>query len=252
MQITIDTLAAARTGLAANVKNASPAIDTGFLAAINAAEITDAPVAAVNAENKAAVNETTPVEIYQAATGRTVEQSLPSWKYWDDESLAQALGHGAQIDTSKGINWEATGEKKLTEEQINSLKKKYDVTNLSSQEYYDLMSELTNMDVLSAEDCVGVNTLYINMEVPALRLIPYPHKPLSFYAKDLCPTSGNLIKSLSSALDILKEQLELIDSDEYMEANNHITEETRARDRAVMEKNIHTRQTMLNILSQLQ
>lgn len=113
------------------------------------------------------------------------------------------------------------------------------------------MSELTNMDVLSAEDCVGVNTLYLNEEPPAVRFIPYPHKPLSFYAKDLCPTSGNLIKSLSSALEILKEQLELIDSDEYMEANN-ITEETRARDRAAMEKNIHTRQTMLNILTQLQ
>lgn len=248
MQVTNTTAATATLPLnAAASRAALPGQD--FLAALKAAEAAELTVApAVGEETAAAGNETAPIALYQSAGGRIVEQSQSRLKYWDDEYFARVVSDGTEIDTSNTINWEATGEKKLTQEQIAQLKKKYDVTNLSSQDYYDLMSELTHMDVLSAEDCIGVNTLYFGEEPPAFRLIPYPYKHL--HARELCQTSGNLTKALSVALELLRERLELIDSDEYMRVNN-ITEEARALDRAAMEKNIQSRQAVLNLLNQL-
>lgn len=221
-----------------------------FLSVMRAAEAAGIPaVPAAVDESGAAPGGISPIGLYQSAAGSTVEQSRSTLKYWDDEYFARVVSDGTEIDTSNTINWEATGEKKLTQEQIARLKEKYDVTNLSPQDYYDLMSELTHMDVLSAEDCVGSQTIHFGEEYPMFRLIPYPYK--SLHARELDQTSGNLIKSLSVALELLRERLELIDSDEYMRVNN-ITEEARAQDRAAMERNIQSRQAVLDLFRQLQ
>ena len=59
----------------------------------------------------------------------------------------------SKIDTSKSINWDSVGENKLTQEQIDRLKEEYDVENLTPQQQYDLLADLSNMGVLSGEDC---------------------------------------------------------------------------------------------------
>lgn len=246
MQITIDTLAATRTGLAAaNVKKRFPGIDTSFLAAISAVEMTDAPVAAVNAENKVAVNETAPAEIYQAATGRTVEKDDSAQSRWNDEMFARAVGHGEDIDTSKSINWDSIGEKELTEEQIKYLKEKYDVDDLSPQEYYDLMSELTNMDALSAEDCVGITLLHTGISEQGWRLVPEGVPSMLGWSR-----TGNMSRDLQTALDRLLENWKWMKSDDYRRMNN-LTEEEWAADLSAIEKDIRARQAVKDLLALL-
>lgn len=76
---------------------------------------------------------------------------------FDDEMFAYkiAFREPASIDTSKKINWSAKGEHLLTEEEIDYLKDQYDITNLTPQEFYDLMSDLTNLDAISADEAVS-------------------------------------------------------------------------------------------------
>lgn len=50
------------------------------------------------------------------------------------------------------INWDSDGSGKLTDEQIRDLQERYDVTNLSRQEYYNLLTELVNLNVISGDD----------------------------------------------------------------------------------------------------
>lgn len=51
-----------------------------------------------------------------------------------------------------GVNWEADGTSQLTEEQIEYLKGKYDIENMTKEEYYNLMTELTQMNAISGKD----------------------------------------------------------------------------------------------------
>lgn len=229
------------------------AADGNFLSAVGDAQNSTA-VSLLAKTERPPQRENHPMELYQAMTGRGVLDGAffkpGSKSLWTDEGLAAVLSKGETIDTTKTISWTSQGEKNLTEEQISSLKKKYDVTNLSSQDYYDLLSELTHMDVLSAEDCIGANMVYTNEKPPAFRFIPYPYNQRSLHSKELYQTSGDLTQALSAALDILRERLELINSDQYMKVNM-ITEEDQKLDRAAVEKNIHTREILLNLMKQL-
>ena len=76
---------------------------------------------------------------------------------FNDEIFAReiAFRKPALINTSKKINWAARGEHTLNEEEIDYLKNQYDITNLSPQEFYDLMADLTNLDAISAAEAVS-------------------------------------------------------------------------------------------------
>ena len=50
------------------------------------------------------------------------------------------------------------------------------------------------------------------------------HNKRSIHSKEVYQTSGDVTKSLATALDILRERLELINSEDYMKTNM-ITEE---------------------------
>ena len=56
------------------------------------------------------------------------------------------------VSTEKTINWMATGTDVLTKEQVADLQERYDIENLSNQEYYDLISDLTHLNVISGGD----------------------------------------------------------------------------------------------------
>ena len=78
---------------------------------------------------------------------------------WTDQTLAVFIGNGGEIpiDTEKTINWDSQGDQEITEAQIAELRMKYNLDHLSAQDYYNLLSDLTNMGVLSAEDCAGMH-----------------------------------------------------------------------------------------------
>lgn len=75
-------------------------------------------------------------------------------KNFDDEKFASKLelGGNEEISTEKPIDWQADGGNELTKDQIDYLKSNYDVENMSTQDYYNLMSDLTHMNVISGKD----------------------------------------------------------------------------------------------------
>lgn len=170
-----------------------------FLAALEAAGRAD--TAAPETPAVSLVPETDPVELYQTVTGRTagvIREELPP--YCSDRALATFIG--GSIDTAKMINWHSKGDRELTAEQIAELKKKYDVENLSRQDYYDLMSDLTRMEVLSGEDCARV---HLATAPPPGRYIAPPGYS-TFGGRGKFP-GGSLADYFSDAVDELLEHL---------------------------------------------
>lgn len=56
------------------------------------------------------------------------------------------------IKMDEKINWSADGTSELTESQIKYLQEKYDIENLSKSDFYNLLAELSGMNVISQED----------------------------------------------------------------------------------------------------
>ncbi|WP_333649128.1 hypothetical protein [Lacrimispora sp.] len=73
---------------------------------------------------------------------------------FDDEQLASYFEYytGEKISTEKHINWESQGLGTLTLQQLTYLKSTYDVKNMDGQSCYNLLSDLSNMGVLSGYD----------------------------------------------------------------------------------------------------
>jgi len=155
MQIETNVQVRKAAAIPAAPGRSSTAPGSDFLTAINAAGSTSATPQQTRRE-PVATHDTDPAELYRTATGREVEETrdeLPP--YCTDSALSTFLGGG--IDTTKPINWYSKGDKELTAEQIAELKEKYNVKNLTRQDYYDLMSDLTQMEVLAGVDCARVH-----------------------------------------------------------------------------------------------
>lgn len=244
MQVKIDPLSLPGTSAAfTNGGKGASIADASFLDAVRAVENADTPAA--RAENEAAGNETMPLELYQIATGRRIDKGKPSQKHWTDEMLAYVVGNGAEIDTANKINWESNGEKQLTEDQIAQLKKKYNVKELSPQDYYDFMSDLTRLNVLSGEDCKGAHLTHTGISGQGFRFRPAGVPSLVGRFQ-----TGDMTKIFETALENLLKNLAWMESDEYLKANG-ITEEERAADLEAVKKDIHSRQVMLDLINQL-
>lgn len=56
------------------------------------------------------------------------------------------------IEMDEKINWNADGTNELTESQMRYLQNKYDIENLSKTDFYNLLAELSSMNVISHED----------------------------------------------------------------------------------------------------
>lgn len=158
-----------------------------------------------------------PVKVYEEMTMQDVSKVQRSSKVvegttWTDELLASFAGGGRDvIDTSKAINWNATGNATLTAEQIAELRGKYNLNNLSPQDYYDLMADLTNMDAISAED---IHSMFL-AKIPPMGLYPAgtgfgSSKPFS---------RGNIFESIYSDLNTLHGLKSFMLSDEFWQVN---------------------------------
>lgn len=66
-----------------------------------------------------------------------------------EASFASVVG---DVVEEKPINWDADGSAKLTDEQAEDLKSRYDITDIRKQDYYNLLAELSDMNVISAKD----------------------------------------------------------------------------------------------------
>lgn len=93
-----------------------------------------------------------------AGGGKAISQSqsekLKAWiEKHKDKDFGAVMGGG--VSTDKPLNWDADGGSELTREQIDYLKSTYDLSDMSKQEYYNLMADLTNMNAISIEDVVS-------------------------------------------------------------------------------------------------
>lgn len=225
-----------------------------FLSALNAASDTAAPPDIPGKEERPSAEEIAPLERYQTITGRNAAAKDPQVTvedWWCDETLAHFIAadftgsRSYPIDTTKTINWESSGKHKLTSEEIARLKKKYNVNNLSPQEYYDLMSDLSHMEVLSGNDVMGVHVKHLGSDI-------------NLTAKGLLPKGipavkqGNIINYLAVAISHLLEYWDWINSDEYKLTNSHLSFEKQEMCRAATLKDLEPRQNMLNVMDQLQ
>lgn len=80
------------------------------------------------------------------------EESAQSAEEYDYESISKTFCEILGIKLDEKINWNADGTSELTEDQIHYLQEKYDVENMSKTEFYNLMAELSGMNVISYED----------------------------------------------------------------------------------------------------
>ncbi|WP_371300172.1 hypothetical protein [Schaedlerella sp.] len=92
-------------------------------------------------------------------------EPVPSVEEYDYESISKTFLEilGVKLDTK--INWNADGTSELTEDQIQYLQEKYDVENMSKSEFYNLMAELSGMNVISHKD---VENQFLRHEDPAV------------------------------------------------------------------------------------
>ena len=227
MQV-VSAVAAATTAFPLNAAaNYNQAPGQDFISAM--AEAYDAAVSPEipKAAESVPAKEITPLEQYQAITGRTVAEEEPPAvdpKQWSDETFAWFTAglltgnNDYPIDTTKTINWASSGDHKLTAEEIAQLKEKYDVTNLSAQEYYDLMSDLTHMNVLSADE---VTSPHIRHCGTGFMMVP-EGRPTAKMPK---LKQGDILKFLSTWLARLMEEWNWMQSDDFKKANAHLVAE---------------------------
>lgn len=232
-----------------------------FLSTLNAIyRAATAPVVSIR-EEPPAVEEISPMERYQLVTGRSlIEESEPEpvvqdvQDRWRDETLAHfAVGQFTgnwddPIDTAKPINWQSPGDHKLTSEEIAQLKETYDVNHLSAQGYYDLMSDLTHMEVLSGDDVMGVHLSTADSE-------------LAFNTTGLFTGAtgtvegrfhGNIVNYFTVVVTRLLDSWKWINSNEYKVTNSHVSAEKKKFILSATLKDLQPRQKMLDVLLQLQ
>lgn len=228
-----------------------------FLSVLNAAYRSAASPVIFIREEPPAVEEISPMERYQAVTGRSVMESDPGpvvQDRWRDEALAhytvgQFTGRWDDpIDTAKPINWQSAGDHILSAEEIAQLKEKYDVTNLSTQDYYDLMSDLTQLEVLSGSDVMGVYQANADSELGLNTTGLFTGAAGTVEGR----FQGNIVNYLTVAVSRLLGSWKWINSNESKVTDPHLSPEKRKLIRSAILKDLRPRQKVLDVLTQLQ
>ncbi len=162
---------------------------------------------------------------------------------WTDQTLAVFIGNGGQIpiDTGKTINWDSTGDQELSEQKILELRAKYDLDHLTAQDYYNLLSDLTHLGVLSAHDCAS---MHLSTASSGISFLPFP------VDGQTGRFDGNLLSYLSRTLDQMLINWEWIHSPEY-DQSNLFGSEAKEDYRASLQQDIQTRRNMIRVLSLL-
>lgn len=138
--------------------------------------------------------------------------------HWTDEKLAllAGVGSGVTVDTTKTINWQSTGDHVLTREEIAKLKNKYNVQKLDPQSYYDLISDLSHLNVVSAKDIASMHLRKANLG-PNNFLMTFNASGGAF--SYLPFSSGNILETLRDELENLAIQKSWSMTSEFLETN---------------------------------
>ena len=191
-----------------------------------------------------------PAGDFQAALAAAEQTAStpPIPSYWNDTALATLISGGrGGISTEKAVNWYSKGDRELTAEDIARLKEQYDVTDLSPQGYYDLVADLTQLEVLSGADCMGVHLA--TAPPPGRYFVPVGYS--SFSGNGHGFRTGNMIQRFTDTVDVLMEHLAWADSAEYRSLSR--TDPGSAQKlQATIQKDLTPRQRMLELLTQLQ
>lgn len=102
------------------------------------------------------------------------------------------------------LNRKADGTGTLTEEQISYLKEKYDVENLTEKEYYNLLEELSEMNILSGKE---VETRLARQEPPHTYMIMPAYEGGFIKDQDF---GGNYLLKLQKEIDYTEFVLDMI------------------------------------------
>ena len=255
MQITSAAAAANRASYLNAAAGDTRAPGKDFLSAMNAAYDAAVSPDIPKAEGTAAAGNAGKIASTErgqtAADSSVTEKSSSLPVGWNEDNLAHFVAKrftgddNYPIDTTKTINWESSGDHKLTAEEIAQLKEKYDVTNLSAQEYYDLMSDLTHMNVLSGNDVMGV---FWRHGGDGFTMIPEG----SLAGRTPTIQQGNLLKYLAAALSQVLEYWGWLSSDDFKKVNSHLSIDAQRSWNEGALKDIEPRQNMLNVMRQLQ
>lgn len=148
--------------------------------------------------------------------------------YWDDQKFADAMKRfdKATINTTNPINWGTTGEHQLTESEIETLKKKYDVTNLSEQEFYDLMADLSHLNAIKPDDIVSryhYKAPVVHFEKAAL-IFPGTITEKNYSNGE---PINNLLNELDNRVDYYLANSDSINSAEFVRLNKFVFDQDR-------------------------
>lgn len=137
---------------------------------------------------------------------------------WNDKQLAYCIDVWGNISTEKTINWNATGTDVLTQAQIKDLQERYDIENMSKQDFYDLLSDLTNLNAVSAQDCVHlfwVHSPEMNIPVDLCDNYNQQHLELNFVTRE----NSNLFRLMQLKLEHSLEMFNWVSSRSFDERN---------------------------------
>lgn len=168
-------------------------------------------------EVSAVSREVDPIKVYEEMTMREVDTVHRSSKIindaeWNDELLALFLGGTNEtIDISRAVNWNSTGDATLTAEQISELRGKYNLNNLSPQDFYDLMVDLTNMNAISGED---IESMFVSKLPPQGSYMV----ETNFYGA-VPFGAGSIFEAINSDLEALGGLKNFMLSDEFWKMN---------------------------------
>lgn len=162
---------------------------------------------------------------------------------WTDQTLAVFIGNGGQIpiDTEKTINWDSQGDQELTEAQILELRAKYDLDHLTAQQYYNLLSDLTHLGVLSAHDCAS---LHLSTASSGISFLPFP------VGGQAGLFDGNLLAYLSHTLKQMQANWDWMQSPDY-DQSNLFGAQAKEDYRESLQQDIQTRKHMIEVLSRI-
>lgn len=132
----------------------------------------------------------------------------------EDDTIEKLLGGLASADAN--FNWDSTGEHKLTSEQIQELKDKYDVNNLSDEDYYNLLADLTQMNAVSKGDLENIN---LDTFSGNLMIVAYgENAPFGNYSYD---NSDSMVERLMQSYMRSSDTSDFMLSDDFWKYNSH-------------------------------
>ncbi len=159
--------------------------------------------------------------------------------------IASLFGYTHPIAAYKPINWQADGKNSLLQDDIIDLKEKYDLENLSKQDYYNLLSDLSNLNVISADDIhnqVSTPTPNDTYLIPAESAI----------AKlDPLPDDLNLIHMINRSFKVFCQKFEFICSKDFLHLNPNTNYQDYTNFIKLAKSKIHTYEKLKVIYNQL-